>query len=335
MESCMITKKTAYARAALIGNPSDGYYGKTISVILKNFRAEVAVFESPELKIEPNRSDHSSFKSMADLAEDIRFSGYYGGMRLIKAAIKKFHEYLVSHEVEYTNRNFTIQYDSNIPVRLGLAGSSAIITATILALMEFYEVEIPKPYLPTLVLRVETEELNIAGGLQDRVVQAYGGCIYMDFNRDHLEEFQYGVYEEIDTKLLPSLFVAYRQSLSEGTEVTHNRLRERWERGDKDVRDAMERLGQITEEFYQALKQGNADRMSQLMNENFDVRASICKISQANWDLINVARNVEASANFTGSGGAIVGIYRNDKMLRQLERAMKEIGAAVIRPVFD
>jgi glucuronokinase len=330
----MIAKKTAYARAALVGNPSDGYFGKTISVILKNFRAEAAAFESPELKIEPNRSDHATFKSMAELAEDIRFSGYYGGMRLIKAAIKKFHEYLVSHEVEYADRNFTIQYDSNIPVRLGLAGSSAIITATILALMEFYEVEIPKAYLPTLVLRVETEELGIQGGLQDRVVQVYGGCVYMDFSRDHLEEFQYGIYEEIDTNLLPPLYVAYRKALSEGTEVTHNRLRERWERGDADVRRAMERLGALTEEFYQALKQRKVERMAELMNENFDVRAGICKVSQANWDLINAARNVEASANFTGSGGAIVGICRDEKMFRELERAMKEIDAAVIRPVF-
>ncbi|MBN1866384.1 GHMP kinase [Candidatus Sumerlaeota bacterium] len=330
----MIVKKTAYARAALVGNPSDGYFGKTISVILKNFRAEVAIFESPELKIEPNRSDHSAFKSMADLAEDIRFSGYYGGMRLIKAAVKKFHEYLVSHEVEYANRNFTVQYDSSIPVRLGLAGSSAIVTATIQALMEFFEVEIPKPYLPTLALRVETEELGIQGGLQDRVAQVYGGCVYMDFNRDHLEEFQYGIYEEIDTSLLPPLYVAYRKVLSEGTEVTHNRLRERWERGDSDVRQAMERLGELTEEFYQALKQGDVKRMSELMNENFDVRTGICKIGQANWNLINAARNVEASANFTGSGGAIVGICRDEKMFRELERAMKEIDAAVIKPIF-
>jgi len=33
----LIIRKRAYARAGLIGNPSDGYHGKTISIIVRNF----------------------------------------------------------------------------------------------------------------------------------------------------------------------------------------------------------------------------------------------------------------------------------------------------------
>ena len=327
----MIIRKKVYARTGLIGNPSDGYYGKTISVIVKNFAAEVILYESPELVIEPNPRDHSAFKSLDDLVEDIRFSGYYGGVRLIKAAIKKFYQYVRTHDVPIENRNFTIRYDSTIPLRVGLAGSSAIIAATMLALLEFYNVEVPKPYLPTLVLRSETEELGISAGLQDRVIQVYGGCVYMDFNRDHLEEYQYGVYEEIPVKLLPPIYVAYRNVLAEGTEVVHNDLRERWLRGDENVRQAMLHFAHLTDEFYKALKGGDVKRMSDLMNENFDTRASIIKISQSNWNLINAARNVEASAKFCGSGGAICGIYRDEAMYRELAAAMKEIGATLVK----
>ena len=328
----MIIRKTVYARAGLIGNPSDGYFGKTVSASVRNFAAEVTLFESPELRVEPNRRDHSSFKSMADLVEDIRFSGYYGGVRLIKAAIKKFYEYVLTHGIAVDEtRNFTVRYDSAIPLRVGLAGSSAIVTATMNCLMEFYAVEIPKPLVPTLVMRVETEELGIAAGLQDRVIQTYGGCVYMDFSRDHLEEFGHGRYEVIDPALLPPLYVAYRDVLSEGTEVVHNNLRERWERGDADVRKAMERFAALTDEFYGALQARDVDRMSALMNANFDLRATICKISQANWDLINAARNAEASAKFCGSGGAIVGIYRDGEMFENLRRNMKEIGARIVK----
>jgi glucuronokinase len=327
----MIVQKTVHARAGLAGNPSDGYFGKTVSCLVKNFRAEVVLFESPELKIEPNRRDHSSFQSMADLVEDIKFSGYYGGIRLIKASIKKFHEHVVKHQIEIPKRNFTARYDSNIPLRVGLAGSSAIIAATILAIMEFYEVEIPKNYLPTLILKVETEELGIAAGLQDRVIQVYGGCVYMDFNRDHLEEYQYGIYEEIDTKLLPPLYVAYRDLLSEGTEVVHNNLRERWEKGDPKAREAMLGFARIAEEFYQALRDRDLKKQNSLINANFDLRASLIKISQDNWDLINAARNVEASAKFCGSGGAIVGIYRDDAHFKALQESMKEIDAKVVK----
>ncbi len=55
----MIVETHAHARAGLIGNPSDGYYGKTISVIVRNFAARVALWESPELEIIPDQRDVS------------------------------------------------------------------------------------------------------------------------------------------------------------------------------------------------------------------------------------------------------------------------------------
>jgi glucuronokinase len=306
--SMSIIRQIAYARAGIIGNPSDGYFGQTIATLVKNFKSEVILEESDALTIVPNRRDHATFESMEDLVEDIRFTGYYGGIRLIKASIKKFHEYLTTHKIDYPHRNFTISYDTDIPVRVGLAGSSAIITAVMGALMKFYGVKIPKPFLPTLVLRVETEELGLGAGLQDRVVQTYGGCVYMDFEREHLQDHHYGRYEELNPSLLPPLYVAYRDVLAEGTEVVHNDLRARWEQGDSEVRAAMVEFGRITERFYKALKGQNSNELFTLMNANFDLRASIMNISKANWRLINAARNVEASAKFCGSGGAIVGI---------------------------
>ena len=41
----IIIRKRAYARAGLVGNPSDGYHGKTISISVRNFWAEVVLYE--------------------------------------------------------------------------------------------------------------------------------------------------------------------------------------------------------------------------------------------------------------------------------------------------
>ena len=60
----MIIYQEAHARAGLIGNPSDGYFGKTISAILRNFSAKVTLFESPELRIETSARDELVFSSM-------------------------------------------------------------------------------------------------------------------------------------------------------------------------------------------------------------------------------------------------------------------------------
>ncbi len=49
--------------------------------------------------------------------------------------------------------------------------------------------------------------------------------------------------------------------------------------------------------------------------------------------MIETARAAGASANFAGSGGAIVGAYPDEAVYRRLEDAMKRIGVAVIKPV--
>ena len=328
----MIITSHAYARAGIIGNPSDGYFGKTIACIVKNFSADITLYESPDLQIELHSRDHSVFKSMKDLVSDVQFSGYYGGIRLIKAAIKRFYDYTRENGITLPDRNFTIRYDSTIPLRVGLAGSSGIVTATMRALMRFYEVEIPVVQQPSLVLSVETEELGIAAGLQDRVAQVYEGVVYMDFNREYMEEHGYGMYEQLDANCIQDFFIAYQEELSEGTEVFHNNIRERWQRGDQDVRAAMRTFSELTEAFRVALMDGDRKTMARLMNKNFDTRAGIYHVSSRNWQLINTARNLRAPAKFCGSGGAVIGMYTNQAHLDQLKEAYRGIGANVIVP---
>ena len=137
----MACEATAYARAGLAGNPSDGYYGKTISFIVRNFWARVSLYESTDLEIVPSFQDRSKYPSVHDLVEDVKIHGYYGGIRLMKATVRRFIEYCDEHGIDLPKQNFSIRYRSNIPRHLGLAGSSALVTATLRCLMEFYEVE--------------------------------------------------------------------------------------------------------------------------------------------------------------------------------------------------
>ena len=87
----MIIREKAYPRAALIGNPSDGYFGKTIAFVFRNYSAEVTLYESPSLEILPSVLDYNSYENMADLAGSITKFGYYGGIRLLKACVKTFY----------------------------------------------------------------------------------------------------------------------------------------------------------------------------------------------------------------------------------------------------
>jgi glucuronokinase len=328
----MIIRTRAYPRAALVGNPSDGYFGKTISFAFTNFRAEATLYESPELEILPCQKDQSSFEGIHELVRDVKLHGYYGGIRLLKATIKRFYDYCHDNQIRLHDKNFTIRYQSNIPHSVGLAGSSAIITSCLRALMAFYGVSIPKPVQANLILSSEKEELGISAGLQDRVIQVYEGLVYMDFSRELIEKQGYGCYEEMDIRLLPNLYIAYRDDFSEPTEVFHNDIRGRFNRGEKQVVEAMHYWAQLTDKFKAALINGDVGKANDYLNANFDRRRKIYTISQDNIRMVETARSVGASSQFTGSGGAVVGFYSDEKMYDRLKKELGKLQIKLIKP---
>jgi glucuronokinase len=331
----LLIRKRASARAGLLGNPSDGYHGKTISVLVRDFWAEVVLYEWDSVDIVLAEDDRARFTSVQDLARDVRLHGYYGGIRLIKATIKRFVEYCQARKLPLRNRNFSVRYQTNIPRQVGLAGSSAIIVATLRCLMDFYEIRIPLEAQPTFVLMVEQEELGITAGLQDRVIQVYEGVVYMDFDQacEHLVEgLPCYAYERLDPALLPPLYLAYHDDLSEPTEVFHNNIRERFNRGDEQVVGAMRRFADLAARGRGALIAGDVATLSQLINENFDTRRSIYNLPRWQIEMVEVARRAGASAKFAGSGGAIIGTYDGAAMFEALRTSLAALGCRLIKP---
>ena len=79
----------------------------------------------------------------------------------------------------------------------------------------------------------------------------------MDFRREWMESRGYGEYRALDPGVLPPVYLAYRTSLSEGTEVFHNNVRERWRQGDPEIVSAMETWARYAEEGRTALLAGD------------------------------------------------------------------------------
>jgi glucuronokinase len=327
-----VIRAISHPRAGLIGNPSDGFHGKAISFIIRNFQAEVTLWGSPELVIEPNRRDHMNFGSIDELVADTEAFGYYGGLRLLKASVKRFHNHCQEGGIKLHSDNFTIRYHSNIPAHVGLAGSSAIITACFRALMGYYDVQIPPQILANLVLSVETQELRIPAGLQDRVIQAYEGVVFMDFAEEHFEKQGYGAYQELAPATLPSFYIAYRTSLSEGTEIFHNDIRGRFNRGESKILAAMEEWADLAQQVRDHLVAGQGDKIAPLLNRNFDLRRETSQLSPGNLAMVDSARSTGASAKFTGSGGAIIGTYESEEMFNAIRTNLEALGCEVFKP---
>ncbi len=271
-----LLRRRAYARAGLVGNPSDGYHGKTISFSVRDFWAEVVLYEWHDLEIVLSQEDRSRFRSIQELSRDVQLHGYYGGVRLVKATIKKFVDYCQRSGYSLHGQNFAIRYASNIPRQVGLAGSSAIIVATLRCLMDFYQVGINPQVQPSLALSVEREELGIGAGLQDRVIQVHEGLVTMDFTESgmqKLEGYECGTYQWLDPSCLPPVYLAFRDDLSEPTEVLHNNLRARYDQGDRQVIDAMRQFAALTDQARAALDNRDFRALAKR-----SMRTSICGI---------------------------------------------------------
>lgn len=323
----------SFARAGLLGNPSDGYFGKTISFSFTAFCVELRLTESSRLRFVPGEVDDATFDSPRQLVRDLRLYGYYGGIRMLKAVAKLFFEYCEEHVQELPDYNFTAEYKINIPRLVGLSGSSAICSAMLKALMSFYGVEIPLEDQPTIIMRAERDELGIACGLQDRVAQIYNGLTFMDFNRAVMDETGHGLYERLDPTRIPNLYIAYDPRRAEESGRAHRRVQRLFQQHNGDVMAAMTEFADIAQRGRDALVSGQMDALPALINANFDLRDKIFNVAEENRRMVMVARGVGASAKFAGSGGAIVGTYGDEAQYSALVTALSGIGCRTLKPV--
>jgi glucuronokinase len=307
------------ARAGLVGHPSDGFGGATVSVTIDNFSARVHARAAPELDVAPEGDGQWP----------------EGGRPLVSAAIERFAQHCDSVGAEFDS-SVHVRYRSTIPRQVGLGGSSAIVIATLRALATVADLRLDPADLVHLALAVETEGLGIAAGLQDRVVQAYGGLIFMDFDPEQATAEGHGRYQPLDPELLPPLFVAWRPDAGTPSGVAHADVRARFDSGERKVRDAMAGLARLAHEARAALLAADHASFTAALVAGYYARASIYDLDPRHVSMVAAARHVGLSATYTGSGGAIVGVVSDPEALPQLEDDLATDGVrverALIRP---
>ncbi|CAL1570848.1 unnamed protein product [Knipowitschia caucasica] len=322
----------SYARVGLMGNPSDGFNGKTIAMTISNFWAEVTLTESQTLVLVPHPlNDPTEFGSLQDLFCISRKEGYLGGLRLLQATCKKFYQFCSKQGIALTKQNFTLKYDTNIPRQVGLAGSSAIVSATLKCLMKFYNItddDLPKPIRADFILNVETDELFITAGLQDRVVQVYEGLVYMDFSKKLMDDQGYGNYVCLGMKDLPQFWLAYLSDPSDSGRI-HSNIRHRWLSGEPLVVEAMTTFADLTDQAKIALETKDWSRLAQLMDLNFELRRTVYTdgcLGPGNLKMVALARQFGSAVKLPGSGGAVVGLCLDQAKMMEMRQAFQEAG---------
>jgi len=96
----------------------------------------------------------------------------------------------------------------------------------------------------------------------------------------------------------------------------------------------MEEWSSLTDQVRDALTAHDYDKIPALLDRNFDLRCEVCSeaVSSKNRRMVEMARKIGASAKFTGSGGAIIGTYKDEAMFQRLQKELKKFQIEVIKP---
>lgn len=284
----------APARASLAGNPSDGYGGAVLALALDRWSARASAVLADGLTLTPESP-------------------------LVRATVRR-----LAHELEPRALHTAIRWESAIPRDVGLAGSSAVVMAVLRALCDLFGLTLAPARLAALALAVELHELGIEAGPQDRVVQAHGGLMYMDFAT--------GRYEALDPDLLPTLLVAWRPEAGEPSGHTHAALRRRFDAGEPAVLEAMRDLAGAARRARAGLVAGELDEFLGAIDATMNVRRSMLALDPRCLEMVEVARRSGASANYTGSGGAIVVAPSSPARLGPVRQALEQVGCHTAEP---
>ena len=325
---------TAHARAGLLGNPSDGYGGKAIALALADFRARVHIEAAPRFELVTGPTDGVVFPDARAAAEHFAAIGCEDGLRLLRAALRQLAARppgLGAIDADDPRLRFRMRYETDIPRQVGLAGSSAIVVAALRALCGWFELEIPPAELAEMALAAELQDLGIAAGAMDRVVQAHGGLVLMDLAEPRSADS----YQAIDPKRLPPLFIAWDPRGGQASGRSHGPVRARWLAGDPEVLAMVEAYRKLVDEGAACLRDGNVDGLRELMNRNFEMRTRVFDVSSRDRALVAVARDAGGAAKLCGSGGAVVGMSPpgdSEPGLAALERSYRDAGFSFLRP---
>jgi len=273
----------ALARAALAGNPSDGYGGAVLAVTIDALRATAVAGGG--------------------------LSGVGAERLLVDAAVARFCS-------EFDCEPVGVEFNTQIPLTVGLGGSSAIVIAVLRELCAVSGVSLGPDEMAALALSIEVDDLGIAAGLQDRLVQCHGGLLFMDFSHAKPR------CESIERLLLPPLLIAWRTSAGEPSGVVHGNLRTRYEAGEPDVIRALAELGDVAHAGREAIQMGDIAKFRQAVDRSFDLRRELVTLDPAHVAMIGCARDAGAAANYTGSGGGIVCVCDDEKHRKRVADAL-------------
>lgn len=313
---------SAPGRAGVIGNPTDMYGGAVLSCSVP-MRARVRITPADTLTLCTNGIT-CSIQEWRDLRP-------HGDAFDIARAVLTY--------LRLPPLRCCIEYESEIPLRSGLAGSTALVVALLQGLLAWMGVHLNRYQLAEKARFVELHHLKVVCGYQDAYMCTFGGLNYMDFRGKQFyraEEAElFATIEPIAPYVRRLPFVLGFTGVQHSSGAVHKPLRERWLEGDPQVVEGYERITELARIGKRALLLEDWDLLARAMNENHAIQRDLGGSGESNERLIAAALAAGAPAAKlagAGDGGTIIALWL-DEDAEPLEKALRDAGAqAIYRP---
>ena len=285
---------TAPGRCGILGNPSDMYGGCVISCTTME-RAECHL-ETGGTNIRLwNADECATLETMDDLA--LRGDK----LDIARAALWYF-------DLDPQKTHLSLRLRTDIPMRAGLAGSTALLATLVGALSAYINRSASLYHVAETTRKIEARVMNIVCGLQDQHMTVFGGLNFMDFQgKEQLEQRDTEPRATVEPLAnhvpAPPLLLAHT-GIQHHSGRVHSSPRQRWLDGEPLVRHNYSEIAHLARAGKRALLEQDWCALGKLMNENHRLVAELGGSGRANDKLIRTARDGGAwGAKLAGAGG--------------------------------
>ena len=226
-----------------------------------------------------------------------------------------------------------VEYESEIPVRSGLGGSTSLMVALLRGLLAWQNVHLNAYRLAEMARYIELNHLKVMCGYQDAYMASFGGLNFVDCRgKQFYRESEAELFATIESlaPFVPKLpFILGFTGVQHSSGSVHKPLRERWLEGERAVVAAYERIIDIALMGKKALMLEDWRTLASLMNENHAIQRDLGGSGESNERLIAAALAAGAPAAKlagAGDGGTIIALWLKEDS-SCLESALRQAGA--------
>lgn len=253
---------------------------------------------------------------------------YDGELDLIKAALK----------VMNINQGLDLFIHSDAPPGSGLGSSSTMVVAVIGALARWQNLPLTPYEVAELAYRIEREELQIVGGLQDQYAAAFGGMNFMEFGPSSVVVNPLRIPHEHLSELAYNLLLCYTGKTRLSGHIVQEQ-RESFINKKEDVVAALDEMKALTIEMKNALLKGQLTAFAELLHVAWESKKRLNqRISNDSIDqMYAIARaNGALGGKILGAGGGgYLLLYCPFDRKHLIARELEQVSGQVVGFNFD